>query len=750
MILEKIVLNNYRQHTFLEKLLTGNIIGIIGKNASGKSNLLGAIQFALTGEHPGVKKADLITWGKTTGSVELHFFHNNKPGKIYRELHSNNAILIYNDEKITKITSITEKLKEFFDIDKDLLKQAVFVRQAEIDSILFSDPKTRELAFQKLCGIYDASKIYRILSEKLNTIFIQTDELDLQIDTTQKTLNDIKERKEILEFHLEHINKQIDKYEYKNFEDLLNTCNLAEQVIHSLFLNEKNLEQITNELSEIEQKLLQTPGENNLQERLNVIEQNIQQLKQKKEIAIKYEQLVNHLETITAKIDYTQNRPPVSPKNNEDVLQKISSELNQLQEIYKQLLEFEQQRKLFVSAKELNLKENLTCPLCGNEIKEFTHIQTKYEELITKGKQLFAEFWDEKSKSISFDKFNNKKQELESNFNKLVTARNKYYADVAAWEAEINTLKEQAAKIIKEMNNYPRPELTIVEIDDLINSAVKEQQNLINRQITINILSDQKIALQEKKSKIESTINGINLWIDDNFCKIGLDPFYNKETLLDDIAKIRQEILNKQKQLNDLFCKKAELTGQLTELQATADTLSKTLQILHIKKTEREKAKTVYTTLKNVKEWFNYSNGPKIITSTVLNAMINDINQFLEKFRSDFYIVPSEDDAIFGFNCIFHKNLSKVISDLTVLSGGQRIQLALSLRFANYCIFAKKLGFISLDEPTVYLDDEHINQFCVLLENLKTIAKELNLQIFIATHERSVIPFMDNIVDLNA
>lgn len=92
--------------------------------------------------------------------------------------------------------------------------------------------------------------------------------------------------------------------------------------------------------------------------------------------------------------------------------------------------------------------------------------------------------------------------------------------------------------------------------------------------------------------------------------------------------------------------------------------------------------------------------------------------------------------------------MPKTAPDATILSGGEKIQLAVAFRFAAYCMFASKLGLLSLDEPTVYLDDENVGRFGDLLQQVKQIAQGMNLQVLIATHERSVIPFCDTVIDL--
>ena len=74
MHLKRIELTNYRQHRQLDVDFSGNLIAVLGPNGCGKSNLIGAIQFALTGEQPGFTKADLTT--KMSSSTWAHYYIN--------------------------------------------------------------------------------------------------------------------------------------------------------------------------------------------------------------------------------------------------------------------------------------------------------------------------------------------------------------------------------------------------------------------------------------------------------------------------------------------------------------------------------------------------------------------------------------------------------------------------------------------------------------------------------------------------
>ena len=169
MHLKRIELTNYRQHRKLDIDFSGNLIAVLGHNGCGKSNLIGAIQFALTGEHPGATKADLTTWGEKEGSVRLFFTAGprNDEFVIVRKTNGDVTLKVGN-EKVKQARKVEEALREKAGLDKELIRQIVFVPQKGIDSILFDDPKNREVAFQRLIGIGNASKIYESLGKEIS------------------------------------------------------------------------------------------------------------------------------------------------------------------------------------------------------------------------------------------------------------------------------------------------------------------------------------------------------------------------------------------------------------------------------------------------------------------------------------------------------------------------------------------------------------------------------------------------------
>lgn len=193
----------------------------------------------------------------------------------------------------------------------------------------------------------------------------------------------------------------------------------------------------------------------------------------------------------------------------------------------------------------------------------------------------------------------------------------------------------------------------------------------------------------------------------------------------------------------------AQDKGQISELEKAITALEDTVVTLERKQAQQGTQTAVLGTLDKVRSWFNYANGPRNMATAVLAEMNTDVNKFLSNFTSPFSVTP--DESTFGFRCLFtdgRQTPSGGPPDASMLSGGQKVQLAVAFRLASYCMFAGKLGLLSLDEPSAYLDDANIGRFGDLLVQIKKIASGMNLQLIMATHEQSLTPFADTVINL--
>jgi exonuclease SbcC len=172
------------------------------------------------------------------------------------------------------------------------------------------------------------------------------------------------------------------------------------------------------------------------------------------------------------------------------------------------------------------------------------------------------------------------------------------------------------------------------------------------------------------------------------------------------------------------------------------------LDTLVEKKSGNDVYNSMLSTLTKVRDWFHYSNGPHTMAASVMDELNQTVNGFLEQFTAPFVVLPADEGI--GFKCRFTdgRKMPEELPDASVLSGGQKVQLAVAFRMAVYCLFASKLGLLSLDEPTAYLDEANIGKFGDLLQVISKIAKNMGVQVLFATHEESLLAYADKVIDL--
>lgn len=159
------------QHESREIAVDGNLIGVVGPNGKGKSNILNALRFGFGGEVPGKNKDQLTRWGaKSPGRVTIRGEHDGKKFEISRPTEGTKVEFDYGDANYKGITAVNKAIETHLGLNKDIL-DAVFVAQAALDEVLFKPASKRDVEFLKLCGLGDTSKIHRDLGQALSTRF---------------------------------------------------------------------------------------------------------------------------------------------------------------------------------------------------------------------------------------------------------------------------------------------------------------------------------------------------------------------------------------------------------------------------------------------------------------------------------------------------------------------------------------------------------------------------------------------------
>jgi exonuclease SbcC len=184
----------------------------------------------------------------------------------------------------------------------------------------------------------------------------------------------------------------------------------------------------------------------------------------------------------------------------------------------------------------------------------------------------------------------------------------------------------------------------------------------------------------------------------------------------------------------------AEINGAITNLETQRDSLTK--QINDLK--EQEKKNLPLLKWKAMCERgrmiLHRDNLPNMVAQKYLDAINVKLAQYTEVFDVPFTATIGKD---LGIECLFSGNN---VTSVGRLSGGQKVMLGVAFRFAVHEMFAANLGLLALDEPTLALDDDHVECVSDLLEKVKSYSKTAGLQLIVVTHEQRLTGVFDSVI----
>lgn len=739
MHLKRIELTNYRQHKKLDIDFSGNLIAVLGKNGVGKSNFIGAIQFALTGEQPGFTKADLTTWGEKEGSVRLFFSAGPKDEDfVITRKTSGDVSLKIGDETIKQTRKVEEALREKAGLDKELIKQIVFVPQKGIDAILFDDPKNREVAFQRLIGIGNAAKIYETLRTEIS-LYDKPQGLDEAIASERKQCAELKDILAINEVALQNYETTISKIASKDgLEKWVKESGSADVCI-SNFIDAN--QRLTKAQKEFEEKMLQLSNfgvvseseEEELRNKVDFLSTSLTYLTRLKELASEamnarecYSLAKGRLEDITKKFETSLDDDKMEVDRLSSAQVAAESELRSLK------------------ALERDANSDGTCPLCGAKATQediHSHLSeritdaTQKAELAINAAKTARMAYDarEAEESVARNEFEKRKHALDIAIANLQKAKDKNAPGVTI---DVDTFAVSYKGIIPD--DIESIQKKYDDLSKKLSDSVNKRQNAKSIRDSVSKLSAEIDLLSNTKREYAEKLASIG--INHETVKSGDQEKYKKAY---ETARAQLDAYN------GILMDMSRQKGKCESIEISIKQSLEAIKELEEKKKIEDAVKEKIDTVKRVRDWFHYREGPRIMSQNVMRDLTACVNNYLDQFCAPF-VVEAEEEG-FGFRCNFidGRNMPDPHPDASLLSGGQKVALAIAFRMAIYMCFGGELGLLSLDEPTAYLDDASIEHLGELLEKVGAVARNKGLQILMATHEKAIMPFLDTKIDLD-
>lgn len=710
--LDGISVENWCQYKlFRESFGDANVIGIVGPNGIGKSNLVDAMRFGLTGEssNEGPKAANLRA-GATAGHTEVPFRSNGRPCSVKRSITKASSNLRFGpgkDDKVAKHTEVNERVRGLLGVDFNILHSYVFIHQDDMRRILFDRASERKKELQKLFGTAGAERIREMLKRELDTVEIVSNKA--RIETLTESIDglnaQVQQTKEAFEKAQEGI---LPEAQVADLKRIVEAYNFARESV--------------GELKAIDEALQRAyANRDGLAAQIQRAGQEVEQRRQGSEERAAKEK---HYREFLSKMSVIQEKQARHAK--------VCEEIVQAGEEYKALVKPQGDRKLLEDAIEANQKSAADlrakienderfiagvqntgkCSTCGSVIENAIIIIDEKLMSVTRDRSALSDF--EKSVANLFQSL----EELRDT--------------ESTWKLECARLADRTARLGKE----------IAELRSYMKYRV-DRQAVEEANAALDAYTQALTGLAAAEAELRQRTEQHALAVRE------VETFQRKLAELrkqsagmpsEEAFKQASHFLDADNQARRALSETAvpyEMAKERYE-QAQAE-----LKRLEEEEAKGEKLRRWRSLLEDARTLLHKDNMPASISKSFMRKLCVNLGRFLEIFEAPF---TADIDNDLGFVCTFPDK----VQPAGRLSGGEKTVLSICFRFAVNDLFASSLGLLVLDEPTVYLDDNNIEHVIKLLERIREYTTRSGMQIIVVTHEERLMPVMDKVIRIAA
>jgi len=175
MTLDTLSLQNFKRYPAFEITFDNGLVGILGRNGSGKSTIFEAVNFALYGEYRGAK--ELVKTAGADGNVKviLDFTVDEKNYRLTREFRGKAmtayATLQEADESIANgAKEVTAAVTKLLGMGKEAFLHTVFASQKELTALSSMKNDERKAMMRRLLGLEKIDKIEEMVRGELREL----------------------------------------------------------------------------------------------------------------------------------------------------------------------------------------------------------------------------------------------------------------------------------------------------------------------------------------------------------------------------------------------------------------------------------------------------------------------------------------------------------------------------------------------------------------------------------------------------
>lgn len=460
------------------------------------------------------------------------------------------------------------------------------------------------------------------------------------------------------------------------------------------------------------------------------------------------------IEEINIKLNSLRN----SFKELDKEIKKLEEEIKKQEEIKDKLTEFKNKFEIY---KEKHLqKEKLEKKLSDISLEEIKQEKSIIEEFISKNKNSYARYITLKDKDISaeveelkgklyeIERYlaENDKKDIKDREKQLLDEKNhcnefiqhneenyqryKYIQDKELLEERLS-IEEELDNLDRYLSQYKEFEtLSIQEIDRLEIEILEKIDSLKDSEVEYNKAKErisEKSKVVEKIKEKEKELEKISVEID----RLNNEIYsMDKGMLLLDEEDIENSIKEINENIAKLRVREAELNKDIERYEDELNQVKENLEKIKDLKGKLAKYENVIDVLNNIN---------KLIRDNAVYMLPKLTEEIFSRFNFSNFSGLKFDD---NYSIVLPVSNS-LAATVESLSGGQKIALALALRFAISKMLNNRLEFLILDEPTIHMDRYRKRELVDLIGDIKE--KGFVKQLIVVTHDDEIEERSDTI-----
>jgi len=727
MKIKKITLNNFGIHRNLSfEIGDAPVVGLLGKNGSGKSTILDSVKYALTGEIEG-KIEDSVTIGEKKGFVELLIEKDGASIRIKREVGKTPKKEFEKDGKVvTSSKEIESEIQGMLSVDKKALSNACFLKQGSLNDLLFGTESSREQLFIKLVNLSFCERYAAVVDTKLKSLQAGVEDLQGLTDEINIQRMDSIVEKELLEKQLARVTdyKPITSVVYEQIrlsdenERLSREITLigSDDKLTKTTIGTINLRWNTVDRIQLEDKLKESRNSSTelLQKKSNVISE--------KNAKIRYE---NTLQKITETKNEIEDLEKLITSNDTSLEQLVIPDTNI--EVYKKELDDAKD-----SIKKLGMllsiyhtcdSESATCPTCGSDISS----KLNSGDVETWNKELKIAVADKGSVEVKIAKDTERFSNYELTKHNLMS------------ENQINKIRLE--HMTKDFHRYTE---SMVSLMDGANIGSKEKElETINQAIneqdaTVKLLEQDLYRVIEAETKLANNSSFVvskKAMLDSNHTKSvtnskNIPEFLESLNLSDFIGLDNEKLI---KELECLQLQRSEAEGRLKQASESFDKINNRYAEVQDRMTKNKSRLAVAEELREIKEILSKKGLPSAYIAHKFTILAKLTSENLTILNADF-TVDIDPDAFLSF--VFERFDGKDMVRLPMnrLSGGQKVRLCIAFLLSVQQELVPDIGFQTFDEPSTHLDEDGVERLCSMFKSLQDLLRCIDHQVWVCDH----------------